>query len=61
MQLPRSLAVAAQMLGPEVPVEQEFGERLDEDGGFEPDEMLVWIFGDQDAAPEQELPVQGAC
>lgn len=61
MQLARRLAFAAQMLGPEVPVEQELRERLDEDGGFEPDQMLVGIFGDQDLAPQQELSVQGAC
>jgi len=45
------------LLLPEVKFEEVLGERLDEDVGFKPDEMLVWILGDEDGASNEFLTV----
>jgi hypothetical protein len=53
--------VRAQMLAPVVVVEQVVWQRLDEDLRFKPDKMLVRVLGEQYAAAEELLSVQGSC
>ena len=53
--------VRAHMLAPVVVVEQVVWQRLDEDLRFQPDEMLVGVFGEQYATAEELLSVQGPC